>query len=63
MPTATSQQALNFDWLDKRSMDTGGYKRNNKKTGKEIEKENIVKGIEYEDGQYVILSPEEIEAA
>ena len=61
--TATSEQALNFDWLDKRSMDPVGYKRINKKTGKEIEKENIVKGIEYEDGQYVILSPEEIEAA
>lgn len=61
--TATSEQALNFDWLDKRSMDPVGYKRVNKKTGKEIEKENIVKGIEYEDGQYVILSPEEISAA
>ena len=61
--TATSEQSLNFDWLDKRSMDPVGYKRINKKTGKEIEKENIVKGIEYEDGQYVILSPEEIEAA
>ena len=61
--TATSEQALNFDWLDKRSMDPVGYKRINKKTGKEIEKENIVKGIEYEDGQYVILSPDEISAA
>ena len=61
--SATSEQSLNFDWLDKRSMDPVGYKRINKKTGKEIEKENIVKGIEYEDGQYVILSPEEIETA
>lgn len=60
---ATSEQALNFDWLDKRSMDPVGYKRINKKTGEEIDKENIVKGIEYEDGEYVILSPEEIEAA
>ena len=60
---ATSEQSLNFDWLDKRSMDPVGYKRINKKTGKDIDKENIVKGIEYEDGQYVILSPEEIEAA
>ena len=60
---ATSEQGLNFDWLDKRSMDPVGYKRINKKTGKEIDKENIVKGIEYDEGQYVILSPEEIEAA
>ena len=54
---ATSEQGLDFDWLDKRSMDPVGYKRINKKTGKEIEKENIVKGIEFEDGEYVILSP------
>ena len=60
--TATTEQGLNFDWLDKRSMDLVGYKRINKKTGEEIDKENIVKGIEYENGEYVILSPEEIEA-
>lgn len=60
---ATSEHSLNFDWLDKRSMDPVGYKRINKKTGKEIDKENIAKGIEYEDGQYVVLSPEEIAAA
>lgn len=60
---ATTEQGLNFDWLDKRSMDPVGYKRINKRTGKEISSENIVKGIEYEDGQYVVLSPEEIAAA
>lgn len=61
--SATSEQGLDFDWLDKRSMDPVGYKRINKKTGKEIDRENIVKGIEYEDGQYVVLSQEEITAA
>ncbi|RFC40076.1 MAG: DNA end-binding protein Ku [Candidatus Nitrotoga sp. CP45] len=59
----TTETGLDFDWLDKRSMDPVGYKRINKKTGKEIDKENIVKGIEYEDGQYIILSTEEISAA
>lgn len=61
--SATEDQGLNFDWLDKRTMDPIGYKRVNKKTGKEIAKENIVKGIEVEDGNYVILTPEEIAAA
>ena len=60
---ATADQGLDFDWLDKRSMDPVGYKRVNKTTGKEITKENIVKGIEYEDGRYVVLTPEEITAA
>lgn len=61
--SATSDNALDFDWLDKRSMDPVGYKRVNKKTGKEITKENIVKGLAYEEGQYVILTDEEIAAA
>ncbi|WP_219214032.1 non-homologous end joining protein Ku [Variovorax boronicumulans] len=61
--TASTEQGIDFDWLDKRTMDPVGYKRVNKKTGKEIDKENIVKGFEYEDGHYVIISPEEIETA
>jgi DNA end-binding protein Ku len=44
-------------------MDPVGYKRINKKTGQEIGQENIVKGIEYGDGNYVVLSAEEIKAA
>jgi DNA end-binding protein Ku len=43
-------------------MDPVGYKRVNKRTGKEIDKDNIVKGVEYDSGKYVVLSPEEIEA-
>ncbi|MBT2321999.1 Ku protein [Variovorax paradoxus] len=61
--TATTEQGVDFDWLDKRSMDPVGYKRINKKTGKEIDKDDIVKGVEYEDGKYVVISPKEIEAA
>jgi DNA end-binding protein Ku len=61
--SATSESGVNFDWLDKRSMDPVGYKRINKRTGREITKENIVKGVEYEDGQYVVLSEDEIAAA
>ena len=61
--SATAESDLDFDWLDKRSMDPVGYKRINKKTGKDIDKENIVKGIEWQDGQYVVLTPEEISAA
>ena len=58
--SATTESGLDFDWLDKRSMDPVGYKRINKKTGKDIAKENIVKGIAYEVGQYVVLSDAEI---
>ncbi|MDM0050970.1 Ku protein [Variovorax sp. J22R115] len=61
--SATVDHAIDFNWLDKRTMDPVGYKRVNKKTGKEIAREQIVKGIEYEDDQYVVLSDEEIAAA
>jgi DNA end-binding protein Ku len=61
--SAASNSGLDFDWLDKRSMDPVGYKRINKKTGEEITQEDIVKGIEYTKGQYVVLSEEEITAA
>lgn len=59
----TTDSGIDFDWLDKRSMDPVGYKRINKKTGQEISKENIVKGIEYQNGQYVVLSDKEIAGA
>ena len=58
--SATTESGLDFDWLDKRSMDPVGYRRINKKTGKDITKENIVKGIAYEEGQYVVLSDKDI---
>ncbi|RYY02326.1 MAG: Ku protein [Gammaproteobacteria bacterium] len=63
LQSATSSDNVDFDWLDKRSMDPVGYKRVNKVTGKEVTKENIVKGIQYEKGKYILLSEEEIKSA
>ena len=60
--SATAESGVDFDWLDRRTMDPVGYKRVNKKTGKEIGKEDIVKGVKH-GGDYVVLSPEEIQAA
>jgi DNA end-binding protein Ku len=61
--SATTSQGVDFDWLDKRTMDPVGYKRINKVTGKEISRDNITKGVEYSEGEYVVLSAEEIAAA
>ena len=60
---ASQEVGVDFDWLDKRTMDPVGYKRVNKRTGKEIAKEDIVKGVKLDDGDYVVLSDEEIKAA
>lgn len=61
--SATSSDNVDFDWLDKRSMERVGYKRVNKVTGKEVKKEHIVKGIQYEKGKYVVLTEDEIKSA
>jgi len=63
LSTAISSDRVDFDWLDERSMDPVGYKRVNKVTGKEISREHIVKGVEYEKGRYVVISEEEIRKA
>lgn len=60
---ATSKRGIDFDWLDRRTMDPVGYKRINKATGEEITSENIVKGVEYEKHRYVVLADDEIKAA
>lgn len=61
--SATSSQGVDFDWLDRRSMQRVGYKRINKVSGEEVGKEDIVKGVEIEKGRYVVISEEEIRAA
>jgi len=60
---ASQDSGVDFDWLDKRSMDPVGYKRINKRTGKDIDRADIVKGIKQDNGEYVVLSEDEIKAA
>jgi DNA end-binding protein Ku len=60
---ATKDVGIDFDWIDKRSMDPVGYQRVNKRTGKPIQNKYIVKGIKQDDGDYVVLSDEQIKAA
>lgn len=57
---ATQSERIDFDWLDRRTLDPVGYKRVNKRTGKEIKKEDIVKGVKQPDGDYVVLSEQEV---
>jgi DNA end-binding protein Ku len=54
---------LDLTMLDKRDFAPVGYKRYNKSTGKDVPWAEIVKGYEYEDGQYVVLSDEDFRRA
>lgn len=47
--TATGEHAIDVDWLDARTMDPVGSKRINRKSGQEITKAHIVKGVAVED--------------
>jgi DNA end-binding protein Ku len=61
--SGSKADTIDFDWLDKRDMKQVGYKRFNKNTGKDVDKDDIVRGFQYEEGRYVVLSDEEIKAA
>jgi DNA end-binding protein Ku len=60
---ATSESGIDFDWIDRRTMDPVGYQRINKRSGEPIAKEDIVRGVKVDSGRYVILGDDEIAAA
>ena len=63
MYPATSEHALDLTMLDRRDFSPVGFKRYNKSSNVEVAWDDIVKGYEYEDGQYVVLSDEDLRAA
>ena len=54
---------LDMTMLDKRDLAPVGYKRVNKSTGKEVPWDDVVKGYEYQDDKYVVLSDEDFRRA
>lgn len=60
---ATRQGGIDFDWLDRRTLDPVGYRRVNKRTGREVARDDIVRGVKTGDGSHVVLTDEEIRAA
>ena len=54
---------LDLTMLDKRDLAPVGYQRVNKESGKEVPWKEIVKGYEYQEGEYVVLSPEDFRRA
>jgi len=60
---AETVNSLDFDLLDRRDFAPIKYQRINKHTGEEVPWEQIVKGYEYEKGEYVTLTDEELKSA
>ncbi|MCK9352190.1 MAG: Ku protein [Candidatus Paceibacterota bacterium] len=61
--SATRDRALSFKLFDKKANCPVSYVRVCREDGKEIPYENIVKGYEYEKGEYVLLQNEDFKSA
>ena len=60
--SATHEHEVSFHLFEKGTSDRIRYHRVNERTGKEVDYDDIVKGADIGDGQYVMLDPEELDA-
>ena len=58
--SATAENRMKFNLLNKETMTRVGNKQVDKATGEATAREEIVKGFEVEKDQYVVLTPDEI---
>jgi DNA end-binding protein Ku len=63
MYPAVRENTLDLTMLDRRDFSPVGFKRYNKGNQKEVPWDEIVKGYEYTDGEYVVLSEEDLRRA
>src|SRR5215216_4858334 len=61
--SAEKRNSFDLTMLDRRTMKPVGFKRYNKETGEDVSWDDIVKGYEYEKGQYVVLTDEDFKRA
>lgn len=60
---AEQSDELSFTLLDRRDLSPVGYQRVNKSSGEEVPWDEIVKGFEHEEGEYVVLGDEDFKQA
>lgn len=61
--SATKNKSLNFDFLRKKDLCPVGFARVCKLTGEEVPYKDIVRGYEYQKGDYVVLHDEDFKRA
>ncbi|MGW9032545.1 non-homologous end joining protein Ku [Streptomyces sp. NPDC055722] len=59
--TATEDHTVHFHQLQRGTADRIRNRRVNERTGKEVPTEDIVKGYEVAEGEYIIVEPEELD--
>jgi DNA end-binding protein Ku len=60
---AEQREEIPLHLLDKRNMARVRYKRVNEESGKEVPWEDTVRGYEFQEGKYVVLSDEDLQRA
>jgi DNA end-binding protein Ku len=60
---AETRDEISFKLLDKKTMSPIHYKRVSEESGKEVPWDETVRGYEFESGQYVVLSDEDLKSA
>ena len=60
---AVQTHDLDFSLLDRKDFSPVGFKRFNKNSGRDVPREEVVRGYEYEPDEYVVLTDEEIARA
>jgi Ku protein len=61
-PATTEREKISFHQLNKKTGNRVKYKKVDAETGREVERDEIVKGYEVSKGEYIELEPEELEA-
>ena len=61
MYTATTDNDIHFNQLHREDNSRIRYKKTCAHCGKEINNKDIVRGFEYDEGKYVVVTDEEIE--
>jgi len=61
--TAEVREELDFTLLDRRDDSPIGFQKISKRTGKPVPADRIVRGFEYRDGRYVVLSDADLRRA
>jgi DNA end-binding protein Ku len=61
--SAVKENELDLTMLDRHDFSPIGFRRYNKRTGKEVVWDDIIKGYEYASDEYVVLSDEDLKRA
>ncbi|MGK7396346.1 MAG: Ku protein [Candidatus Cyclobacteriaceae bacterium M3_2C_046] len=56
-----SGYSIHFNQLSRKTKNPVGYQKQDKVTGEPLSNDEIIKGYQYEPGQYVVIEPEDIE--